>query len=227
MDPVIDYTVRLALALLFLAALVHKLRGARAFQQTVAAYRIVPAVLVPGAAVAVVAVEVLVLVLLGDGDRNRMGLTTAGCLLLAYAAAIAVNLLRGRDRIDCGCVGSAGREGLSWWLVGRNLGLAAAGGLLLVYAAAIAVNLLRGRDRIDCGCVGSAGREGLSWWLVGRNVGLATIAFAGLAPVAERPLGIVDWLTAIAATVTLAALYVAFDGLVANVPAYRRLREAT
>jgi hypothetical protein len=178
MDPVIDYTVRLALALLFLAALVHKLRGARAFQQTVAAYRIVPAVLVPGAAVAVVAVEVLVLVLLGDGDRNRMGLTTAGCLLLAYAAAIAVNLLRGRDRIDCGCVGSAGREGLSWWLVGRNLGL-------------------------------------------------ATIAFAGLAPVAERPLTIVDWVTAIAATMTLAGLYVAFDGLVANVPAYRRLREAT
>jgi len=178
MDPVIDYTARLALGLLFLVALVHKLRSVRAFQQTVAAYRIVPTRLVPGTAMAVVLVEVLVLVLLVAGDRHRVG-------------------------------------------------LAVAGGLLLAYAAAIAVNLLRGRDQIDCGCVGSAGREGLSWWLVGRNVGLATIAFAGLAPVAERPLGIVDWLTAIAATVTLAALYVAFDGLVANVPAYRRLREAT
>ena len=178
MDPVIDYTVRLALGLLFLVALAHKLRAVRAFQQTLAAYRIVPAGLVTGTAVAVVAIEALVLVLLGAGDRNRIG-------------------------------------------------LAAAGGLLLAYAAAIAVNLLRGRDRIDCGCVGSAGREGLSWWLVGRNVGLATIAFAGLAPVADRPLTAVDWLTAIAATVTLAGLYVAFDGLVANAPGYRRLREAT
>ena len=177
MDPVIDYTARLSLGLLFLLAVVHKLRGLRDFRQTLSAYRIVPEVLVTGTVVAVVAAELLVLGLL-VGDRRPIGFAAAGCLLAAYAGAIAVNLLRGRDRIDCGCVGAAGREGLSWWLVGRN-------------------------------------------------VGIAAIGLAGLAPVAERPLGIVDGLTVIAATTTLASLYVAFDGLVANAPAYRRLREAT
>ena len=49
-----------------------------------------------------------------------------GVLLLGYAAAIGVNLLRGRVRIDCGCGGAAGRERLSWWLVGRNVVCAAA-----------------------------------------------------------------------------------------------------
>ena len=44
---------------------------------------------------------------------------------LAYAGAIAVNLVRGRDRIDCGCGGVAGRERISWWLVGRNFVCAA------------------------------------------------------------------------------------------------------
>ncbi|MGO4844024.1 MauE/DoxX family redox-associated membrane protein, partial [Rhizobiaceae sp. 2RAB30] len=46
-----------------------------------------------------------------------------------YGTAIAVNLLRGRTRIDCGC-GGAG-QGLSWFLVGRNTALL---GLALIAA---------------------------------------------------------------------------------------------
>jgi hypothetical protein len=46
-------------------------------------------------------------------------------LILLYAAAMAVNLLRGRRQIDCGCGGEV--HPLSWMLVLRNGVLAAAG----------------------------------------------------------------------------------------------------
>ena len=46
-------------------------------------------------------------------------------LLLAYAAAIGINLARGRNDIDCGCTGPATRQLISKWLLLRNLGLAA------------------------------------------------------------------------------------------------------
>jgi hypothetical protein len=54
------------------------------------------------------------------------GLTAA--LLGLYAAAIAINLLRGRRHIDCGCsfgLSQAAAAELSWWLVLRNGVLAA------------------------------------------------------------------------------------------------------
>jgi hypothetical protein len=111
MDPAIHYTLRAAVSLLFLSALWEKAHDVRAFERTLADYHVVPAAFVPLAAVLVVAAEGAVIFL--DG--------VAGVLLLVYAAAIAVNLARGRERIDCGCVGIAGRNGLSWWLVGRNL----------------------------------------------------------------------------------------------------------
>ena len=107
MDPVLELTTRLAVGALFVAALFHKLRAIGAFRETVAAYGIVPAVLAPSVALAVVAAEAVVLVLLAGDLQHPTGLVAAGCLLLAYAGAIAVNLVRGRDRIDCGCVGSA------------------------------------------------------------------------------------------------------------------------
>jgi hypothetical protein len=45
----------------------------------------------------------------------------------AYAAAIAINLLRGNTRIDCGCLGFGARvPELRWGLVGRNALLLAA-----------------------------------------------------------------------------------------------------
>jgi hypothetical protein len=47
------------------------------------------------------------------------GLAACGLLLL-YGLAIGINLLRGRSEIDCGCLGPAGRQSLSSWLLARN-----------------------------------------------------------------------------------------------------------
>jgi hypothetical protein len=120
MDPLVRDTLWGATIVLFSWALYHKLRDWAGFQRALADYRLVPASAVPMTAVVVALLEASVVF----GRFVALG----GALLLAYAGAIAVNLVRGRDRIDCGCGGVAGRERLSWWLVGRNV-VCAAGAL--------------------------------------------------------------------------------------------------
>jgi hypothetical protein len=55
----------------------------------------------------------------------------AGFLLLTFAAAMSINLLRGRQHIDCGCFQNVPKQSLSWKLVLRNASLV----LLLTLAA--------------------------------------------------------------------------------------------
>jgi len=123
MDPVVDLVLRVALALLFATAAWHKLRAPRAFAATLGEYRLLPAALVPAAAVAVVAAELAGVTALVVS--RRAGLAAAAAMLLVYATAVGVNLLRGRRHIDCGCAGSSARRPISGWLVGRNVALAA------------------------------------------------------------------------------------------------------
>ena len=123
MDPVIDATVRAALALLLLAAAAHKLRDPARFRATVAEYRLLPRPLVALGAAILVLSEVAVAVALA-GART-WGLAGAAALLGLYAAAIAVNLARGRRHLDCGCTGPVLRRPISGWLVLRNLALVA------------------------------------------------------------------------------------------------------
>lgn len=57
-----------------------------------------------------------------------IALAACGALYLGFAAALTMNLLRGRRDLDCGCFLSveaqAAPEGLSYWQVARNLALA-------------------------------------------------------------------------------------------------------
>jgi len=52
------------------------------------------------------------------------GLWAAAALFIVFAIAMALNLLRGRTHIDCGCFQSALRQPLEWRLVVRNVVLA-------------------------------------------------------------------------------------------------------
>ena len=62
-------------------------------------------------------------------------LAASVCLILlaVFAAAMALNIARGRVNIDCGCFRSTLRQSLSWWLVLRNAILAV--GALVCMAA--------------------------------------------------------------------------------------------
>jgi len=122
MDPVVDLTLRAALALLLLVAAAHKLRDLPAFRATLADYRLLPDAIVPAAAGLVVGVELAIGTALLA--LPRPGLAAVAVLLAGYALAIAINLARGRHHIDCGCAGPAARQPISGRLVARNLLLA-------------------------------------------------------------------------------------------------------
>lgn len=110
------------LVLILLGAAWHKVSEPNAFLAALAAYRIAPGGIVPALSRLLPAVEVgLALGLLVPATRVP-ALAGTGALLLLYGGAIALNLLRGRHYIDCGCGG--GTHPLSWWLVARNALLA-------------------------------------------------------------------------------------------------------
>jgi hypothetical protein len=56
-----------------------------------------------------------------------------------FAAAMAINLARGRTHIDCGCFDATQRQPLRWLLVARNIVLA-----VLLIAAAFSRNAAGG-----------------------------------------------------------------------------------
>jgi methylamine utilization protein MauE len=176
-DPAIRMTLRAGLSVLFFWTALHKLRDRSAFRAALQAYALLPPGCVPGFA----------------------------ALLIALEIAVAATLLVSE-------IGSAA---------------ALAGAILLAtYTGAIAINLLRGRRQIECGCAGAAARQPLSQALVGRNAVLILVALAGALPALPRALTITDGVTIGAGVVTLAFLYSAADGLIANHPRIADLARA-
>mgnify|MGYP001552602999 CR=1 FL=1 len=128
-DPLIVQAVSLALGLLLLGAAWHKLATARQFSAVVADYRLLPPALAPSVARTVPALEIL----LGLGWIGGLAIPVVApataVMFGIYTVAIAINLLRGRVHLSCGCgLGSGATENqpLSWMLVLRNLLLLAA-----------------------------------------------------------------------------------------------------
>jgi hypothetical protein len=173
-DPTLQLTARLALALLFGAAAAHKLRHVASFRAALDGYALLPAQWIVPAGAAVIVAE--------------LGIAAGLCLPpLSVAAA---------------------------------LGAAA---LLSVYGAAIAINLRRGRRDIDCGCTGPARRQTIHPVLVARNALLAGIALLAALPSSGRQQSWVDVVAVVATVVSLALLYNAAEGLLANAgPSARR-----
>jgi uncharacterized membrane protein len=126
LDPVPVLIVSLALAMLWFFAGLQKLRAFEVFVATLGDYRLLPRHRVRSAAVLVSVFELV----LGAGLivplLRKPALIASAALLLLYAAAMAINLLRGRHHIDCGCMGPMARQSLNGWLVARNLVLALA-----------------------------------------------------------------------------------------------------
>lgn len=127
LDPTLPHMFAALLAIVFLGGAWQKLRDLDAFAMAVEQYRLVPAswslMLARGflAAEAIAGLMLLPLVTRAVGAMLALG------VLAAATSAVAVNLLRGRHAIDCGCGGPEGGQHLSWGLVLRNglLGLAA------------------------------------------------------------------------------------------------------
>ena len=129
-DPVIDIVVRCAFALLFALAGLEKFHDRATFQFQLEEYQLLPKQIIPVASMGIIFIEIVIAVALLLPNAIY-GVLMGAALLMAYGMAILINLLRGRTWMDCGCLGSTG-EGLSYWLVTRNLVLSATLIMLLI-----------------------------------------------------------------------------------------------
>ena len=131
-DPAVTWIAALAASLIFAASAAMKLRNLELFESAVINYRIVPEALARPLAWLIPLGELAgALALLWPAWRAA-GAVLILALLAVFTAGIAINLMRGRFDVDCGCFGPALRQTLSWWLVARNGALAAMVALILL-----------------------------------------------------------------------------------------------
>lgn len=125
-DPVIAAALRVLLALLFAAAVAHKLADFTAFRIVLHDYHLLPLALVTPATLLVIATEIALAATLPWPATGSTAPLAAVALLAVYSLGIAINLLRGRRTLECGCAPSTYRQPLSEWLLLRNAVLIAA-----------------------------------------------------------------------------------------------------
>lgn len=124
LDPAIDLLFRSAFFALFASSLAHKVANFTEFQGTTAAY--FRGMLSPGTAIFAISLMVIVgeaiaaAVCIAPVDRALRAGAIAGILLL-YAVAMGVNLLRGNTLLDCGCNWGKLLQPVTYVLVWRNL----------------------------------------------------------------------------------------------------------
>lgn len=119
-DPVPATVMALSLAALWSAAGLHKLAHLKTFERSLEAYDIAPPSLLPLLGRLLPILELALAAGLLNA-RTRPAAGVAGALLLTvYAAAIALNLHRGRRDLDCGCMGFGAQSRISPALLSRN-----------------------------------------------------------------------------------------------------------
>jgi hypothetical protein len=119
-DPVIGCACRFFVTLVFGAASIHKLRSPREFLAILREYRLVPGLFVVPIGFVLVGAEILVAAGIWVVEMQATAAGGAIALLAAYAAAIGINLQRGRREIDCGCSFGSSQQPLSPALLVRN-----------------------------------------------------------------------------------------------------------
>jgi Methylamine utilisation protein MauE len=179
-DPAVLWAARLALAAVFALAAVTKLRALDEFVGVVHNYRVLPEILVRPVAYGLPPLEAAIaLGLLIAPARTPAGIGAAA-LLVVFSLAMAVNLVRGRVEIDCGCFASALKQRIGWSLVARNVVLI--GLALLVLRPPLPARTLTWLDVVT---VGTAALGALLLYLAFTQ--LRSLAPARLRPGGARP----------------------------------------
>ena len=142
LDPVATSALSAVLSVIFLTGAWQKLRDPALFHANVENYRLLPDGLAWPAAILLPLWELAAGVLVLFDPVRTGGAVLAIGLLAIVTTAVAINLLRGRTEIDCGCGslgGHVGDQTLSWGLAARNALLAFAAVLILREDAARAL----------------------------------------------------------------------------------------
>lgn len=138
-DPVFDIAFRGAFAALLLSAAWHKLRDPIGFWQAVSGYKLLPQALEKPVSRIIPLAETLIALSLFLFSESALPMLAALSLWIVYGGAIAINLLRGREELECGCGGIGADQKIHWGLVLRNGVLAIATGFLLLPATSRAL----------------------------------------------------------------------------------------
>jgi hypothetical protein len=142
LDPVAASALGAVLSVIFLTGAWQKLRDPALFQANVENYRLLPDALAWPAAILLPLWELVAGVLVLFDSTRTAGAVLAIGLLSVVTIAVAINLLRGRTEIDCGCGslgGHVGDQTLNWGLPARNVVMAVAALLVLREDAARAL----------------------------------------------------------------------------------------
>jgi hypothetical protein len=175
LDPALALTLALLLAGILATAAVSKLIAPGAFAGVVRNYRLLPEKLAGLFAAALPVVELAVASALLVPASRPMAALAAAALLLLFAAAMAINLRRGRHDIDCGCFVGLMRQRIDWALVHRNLVLATGGAVL-----ALGEPTPRPLEALDWVTVAAAtGSLAFLYAALGRLFGRAPVALNG------------------------------------------------
>jgi hypothetical protein len=116
----VTIAIRTLVALVYAAAAVGKMRHWAAFHGVIANYRLLPDFWVAPVAYSLPPFEAVLGAALFLGLFPPWPEVAAATLLVLFAIAMGINLLRGRRHIDCGCFQSSLKQTLSWILVVRN-----------------------------------------------------------------------------------------------------------
>jgi len=119
-DPALNLSAAWILGYVFLLAGWHKCRAPGEFATTLANYKVLPESLTRQGVYLLPVAELMIGAALLIPTTRAIAALAAGGLLCLYTTAIAINLLRGRRNIDCGCGGPAQRQTLSEWMLARN-----------------------------------------------------------------------------------------------------------
>ncbi len=124
LDPTVGYLILADIALLFGSASVHKLRRMARFTEIFVAYRVLPEPLSRRMGWLIPVAELMAAVTLLWVPTRPLAAAPAAVILMAYAAALGLNLARRRRDLDCGCTTTQDRRPIAPWMVCRNLLLA-------------------------------------------------------------------------------------------------------
>jgi hypothetical protein len=138
-DPLIVLVLSVSLVLLFFMAARHKMSAPQEFRAQLAAYQLLPDVALTPVSRLLPLLEMAIVFLILVPQTRAFAALLAAALLFVYGLSMAVNMVRGRADIDCGCGGQP--QVLSSWLLLRNAVLIAGSCLLLAPASDRAITL--------------------------------------------------------------------------------------
>ena len=111
----------LFLSYLFFTGGYSKFRDIHHFQAVLADYRILPPPISFLFARLLPLIEILTGLALLITSLRYPGLLLATLLLAGFSCAMAINLLRGRADLECGCGGMLHKQAVNYWILGRNI----------------------------------------------------------------------------------------------------------